>query len=275
VKGKSVPVHVSAKIADGTTVGIGLPYIAYFDRKITDGRAFAQTTTVTVNGTIVNARWYFEYSDPKSGYVMEAHLRMAKYWPAHATIHVAIAAKGLSGGDVPNQAGAQYKFANNVTSDFATGDARIAIVYDSTHSITVLDDGRVWGTFPVSLGADSTPTRRGFKVIMEQYPTVCMRDSQGTYHLCGVKYDSRLTYDGEYLHAAPWNVTNIKRGVDSSNGCTNLLPADAIKLFDFLKVGDVVNYPDANGPRMQLGDGYGDWNLTWSLWLTGGAIATT
>jgi lipoprotein-anchoring transpeptidase ErfK/SrfK len=206
---------------------------------------------------------------------MEAHLRMSKYWPAHATIRVVIAAKGASGGAVANQPNAHYTFADNITSDFATGDARIAVVYDQTHTITVLDDGRIWGTFPVSLGADSTPTRRGFKVIMEQYPTVCMRDSQGTYHLCGVKYDSRLTYDGEYLHSAPWNVANITRGVDSSNGCTNLLPADAVKLYNFLRIGDVVNYPDADGPRMQLGDGYGDWNVTWSLWLTGGAVPTT
>jgi lipoprotein-anchoring transpeptidase ErfK/SrfK len=281
---RSVSVHVSLKISDGQTVGVGMPYIAFFDKKITDGRAFAQATKVTVNGSPADARWYFEYSDPVSGHVMEAHLRMAKYWPAHASIHVSIAAEGKSGGVVPNQPNAQYTFTNSVTSNFATGDARIAVVYDSTHSITVLDDGKVWGTSPVSLGADHTPTRRGFKVIMEQLPTVCMRDSQGTYHLCGVKYDSRLTYDGEYLHAAPWNCigppgctgreNNIGRA-DSSNGCTNLLPADAVKLFNFLRVGDVVNYPDADGPRMQLGDGYGDWNVTWPLWVTGGAVPTS
>ena len=44
---------------------------------------------------------------------------------------------------------------------------------------------------------------------MEQYPTTCMHDIAGTYYECGIKFDSRLTYDGEYLHAAPWNVSNI------------------------------------------------------------------
>jgi lipoprotein-anchoring transpeptidase ErfK/SrfK len=89
-----------------------------------------------------------------------------------------------------------------------------------------------------------------------------------------VKYTQRLTYDGEYLHSAPWNVYNITHGIDSSNGCTNLLPADATKLYGYLGIGDVVQYPNANGPRMQLGQGYGDWNVTWSLWQTGGAIPT-
>ena len=54
----------------------------------------------------------------------------------------------------------------------------------------------------------------------------------GTYYECGIKFDQRLTYDGEYLHSAPWNVYNITHGIDSSNGCTNLLPADAQKLYE-------------------------------------------
>ena len=62
---------------------------------------------------------------------------------------------------------------------------------------------------------------------------------------------------------------------DSSNGCTNLLPSDAQKLYGLLRIGDVVNYPNANGPAMQLGNGYGDWNVSWSQWLTGGYAPTT
>ena len=98
---------------------------------------------------------------------------------------------------------------------------------------------------------------------------------RGHYYECGIKYDQRLTYGGEYLHAAPWNVYNIDHGVDSSNGCTNLLPADAAKLYGFLEIGDVVQYPNANGGKMQLGQGYGDWNVPWAQWQTGGAVATS
>ena len=63
--------------------------------------------------------------------------------------------------------------------------------------------------------------------------------------------------------------------MDSSNGCTNLLPDDAKKLYDFLRVGDVVIYPNANGPAMSLGAGYGDWNVSWGEWQTGGLVPTT
>ena len=144
-----------------------------------------------------------------------------------------------------------------------------------THKLSVTDDGRPWGTFPVSLGAEATRTRRGIKVIMEKYPTTCMHDTNNTYYECGIKLDQRLTYDGEYLHSAPWNIYNIEHGIDSSNGCTNLLPADAQKLYNFLDVGDPVQYPNANGSLMQIGDGYGDWNVSWPQWLLGGLYRTS
>ena len=63
--------------------------------------------------------------------------------------------------------------------------------------------------------------------------------------------------------------------MDSSNGCTNLLPADAQKLYDFLDVGDPVQYPNANGALMQIGDGYGDWNVSWPQWQLGGLYRTS
>ena len=129
------------------------------------------------------------------------------------------------------------------------------------------------GSYPVSLGASNTPTASGTKVIMEKGASICMRGPG--YYECGIKYTQRLTYGGEYLHSAPWNLSNIANGINSSNGCTNLRPADAATLYSELRIGDVVKYPNANGPKMSLGAGYGDWNVTWGQWLTGGAIPTT
>ncbi|MCU1655384.1 MAG: L,D-transpeptidase [Pseudonocardiales bacterium] len=258
------PVHVKLTNADGSTVGVGMPVIAYFSKRITSAKALAQATKVTVNGTSTKAAWYFETSAAFKGYPIEAHLRLQNYWPAHATIHVDIPIKGLS-------AGTGLIYDDSLTLDFSTGAANITTVDDSTHTMTVTTDGKAYGTFPVSLGATNTPTARGTKVIMEKGASICMRGPG--YYECGVKYTQRLTYGGEYLHSAPWNLGNIGR-FDSSNGCTNLRPADAAKLYGFLQIGDVVTYPNANGPKMQLGQGYGDWNVPWSLWLTGGLVST-
>ena len=250
---------------DGSTVGVGMPIIATFNRKITDAREFAKDTVVSVNDKPVDGAWYFEYTDPGSGHVMEAHYRTQNYWPAHARIHVDFKLANVS-------AGKGLVFDGRLTSiDFQTGAANIATVDDSTHTMTVMSDGKKYGTFPVSLGADNTPTASGVKVIMEKGRVVRMRGPG--YDDCCVKYTQRLTYGGEYLHSAPWNLANIGHR-DTSNGCTNLRPADAIKLYNFLEIGDVVIYPNANGPAMRLGDGYGDWNVDWSVWQTGGAVPT-
>jgi lipoprotein-anchoring transpeptidase ErfK/SrfK len=266
----ATPVHVSLNINDGATYGVGMPIIATFPVKITDGAAFQKATRVTVNGTPAQGAWYFEYSDPASGHAMEAHYRLQNYWPANSQIHMDLPVKGKSAGE-------GLEFDDSLTSDWVTGPANIATVDDSTHLMTVTTDGQPWGTFHVSLGAAATPTQSGVKVIMEKGDSICMSGQPPNgpaYHECGVKWTQRLTYAGEYLHAAPWNLTNIARGVDSSNGCTNLTTDDALKLYNFLRIGDVVLYPNAPGPKMQLGDGYGDWNVSWSQWQTGGAVST-
>ncbi|WP_375501234.1 L,D-transpeptidase [uncultured Jatrophihabitans sp.] len=260
------PVHIKLLNSDGSDYGVGMPVIAFFSKKIKDGKPLQAATTVTVDGKPAKGAWYFEYSSANKGYPIEGHFRLENYWPAHSKIHVGIPAKGVS-------AGTGLSYDDSLTLDFTTHDRIISTVDDSTHRMTVTDDGKEYGTFPVSLGASDTPTARGTKVIMEKGRSICMRGPG--YYECGVKYTQRLTYGGEYLHSAPWNISNIDNGRDSSNGCTNLLPADAQKLYGFLGIGDVVIYPNANGPAMTLGAGYGDWNVNWSSWLTGGLVSTT
>jgi lipoprotein-anchoring transpeptidase ErfK/SrfK len=260
------PVHIRLLNSDGSVYGVGMPVIAYFSKKITDGKALQAATKATVNGKPVQAAgWYFEYSSAQTGYPIEAHFRLADFWPAHSQIHIDIPAKGLS-------AGPGLTYDDSLTLDFSTGARNISTVDDASHTITVSSDGKQFGRFPVSLGSDKTPTKRGTKVIMEKGRDIRMTGPG--YDDPHVKYTQRLTYGGEYLHAAPWNTYNIGHGIDSSNGCTNLYDSVAIKLYNFLRIGDVVMYPNATGPQMQLGDGYGDWNVDPAVWATGGLVPT-
>jgi lipoprotein-anchoring transpeptidase ErfK/SrfK len=259
------PVHIRLLSSDGNTYGVGMPVIAYFSKRISSGKALQQATKATVNGKPIAGAWYFETSAAGKGPI-EGHFRPQSYWPAHAKIHVDIPAKGLS-------AGRGLAYDDSLTLDFSTGARHIALVNDASHTITVTSDGVEKYKFPVSLGATKTPTAHGTKIIMEKGRDICMRGPG--YYECHVKYTQRLTYGGEYLHAAPWNTRNIHNGVDSSNGCTNMYINDAKTLYGFLRIGDVVSYPNANGPAMSLGAGYGDWNLSWSQWQTGGLVPTT
>ncbi len=259
------PVHIQLKFSDGSQFGVGIPVIAFFSKAITDASALQAVTTVKINGApVTGGAWYFEPVAGHPGYPIEGDYRLQNYWPAHSSIFVSIPAKGLS-------AGTGLVFDDSLTSSFSTGPANIATVDNTTHKLTLVTDGKVEGVYPVSLGSAATPTLRGIKVIMEKGRDISMTGPG--YYDPHVKFTQRLTYGGEYLHSAPWNISNIDNGVNSSNGCTNLLPSNAIKLYGLLEVGDVVRYPNADGPPMAMGDGYGDWNVPWSLWLTGGAVA--
>ncbi|MGH3444950.1 MAG: L,D-transpeptidase, partial [Nocardioidaceae bacterium] len=193
------PVHISLLNSDGSTYGVGMPVIAFFSKKITDGKPLQQKTTATVNGKAVHGAWYFEGSSAGHGPI-EAHFRLQNYWPAHARIHIGMPMKGVS-------AGKGLAYNDSLTLDFSTGPRNVSTVDDSSHRMTVTSDGRTYGTFPVSLGYQKTPTKSGTKVIMEKGRDISMRGPG--YFDAHVKFTQRLTYDGEYLHSAPWNVGNI------------------------------------------------------------------
>jgi lipoprotein-anchoring transpeptidase ErfK/SrfK len=241
-----------------------MPIIVLLSRPIKDARAFAAATRVTIDGKPVQGGWYFErkYQDPS--HPIEADYRMRTFWPGHAKIHMVLPVKGVS-------AGKGLVFANDLSLDFATGPANVATVNSATHELTLTTDGKVEGSYPVSLGYRQTPTMRGTKVIMEKGLDIPMRGPG--YFDPHVRFTQRLTYSGEYLHSAPWNTPAMGGSIgraNTSNGCTNLDPRDARKLYNLLEVGDVVQYPNADGPMMRMGEGYGDWNVPWPQWRTGG-----
>jgi lipoprotein-anchoring transpeptidase ErfK/SrfK len=260
----SLPVHVSSLQSDGGVYGVGMPIVAYFNRKVTDTSIFNQAATVTVNGAPAAGAWYWQRSG-RDGQVLEAHYRLRDYWPARAKIDVFMPVQGLP-------AGRGLAYENNLTLAIATGAANITTVDGNSKTMVVTSDGRTVMTLPVSLGKATTPTFSGVKVVMEKDRVERMigTDPADPYDL-QVPWSVRLTNSGEFVHAASWNGGNI--GVRStSNGCTNLTVTDAEKYFNFAQIGDVFTYTNTGGQAMPIWDGYGDWNVPWSTWLTGGAV---
>jgi lipoprotein-anchoring transpeptidase ErfK/SrfK len=263
------PVHVSLLQADGGIYGIGEPIVARFSASPTDSSQFTKAVKVTVNGAPATGAWYWEkvFADKP----LEAHYRLAAYWPAHSKIHVDMPLNGLS-------AGPKLVFADSLTLDMSIGDAHVSTVTSNPLQMTVTDNGKVVKQIPVSLGTASTPTYSGTKIVMQKGEDVPGTDTlkpNGIVHMTGpgysedVKWSARMTMDGEYIHAAPWN-SHIGQ-VSTSNGCTNLSTADAEWFYKFSLLGDVVIYNVAN-TTMPVWDGLGDWNLSWTQWQGGGQL---
>jgi lipoprotein-anchoring transpeptidase ErfK/SrfK len=265
-------VRVTSNLVDGVTVGVGQPIVLNFSPTPTDSTEFTKAVTVTVDGQPATGAWYWE--KPYADQPVQAHYRQQQFWPANAAIEVKLPIGGLS-------AGKGLVYAAGLTSvSFSTGDSHVSTVDASTRTMTVTSNGKVVNTFPVSLGAAKTPTYNGTKIVMqkgENLPGSNSLRANGTVMMSGPGYSNdpvpwsvRITASGEYVHAAGWN-TNI--GVrDTSNGCTNLKPADGKWFYNFSMLGDVVRYANTDGVKMNPLDGLGDWNIPWSSWSQGGLL---
>jgi lipoprotein-anchoring transpeptidase ErfK/SrfK len=263
----STPVHVSLFENDGRTYGVGMPIIAYFDKKVTDATVFDRAVTVTVNGRPAGGAWYWE-PPSRSGAGIEAHYRTAQYWPGHAAVHVSMPIRGL-------RAGRGLTFGNDVTLDMSTGAAHLATV-DGTPGVdtmTISSDGRSVRTVPVSLGKATTPTYLGTKVVMAKANPQEMKSKPGEnppYDI-EVPWSVRVTDSGEFIHDAYWNGQIGKANL--SHGCTNLRPADAEWYYNWSLIGDPVTWVHTGTSQtIPVTDGWGDWSLDWPSYSRGGLL---
>jgi lipoprotein-anchoring transpeptidase ErfK/SrfK len=267
-RGSGTPVHVSLYEADGQTYGVAMPLIAYFSAPVTDASVFDQVTTVTVNAKPAAGAWFFEHSSQVSQ-AMEAHYRLAKYWPPHSTIRLNLPVAGL-------WAGPGRVFDDNLSLTIRTGATQIVKIdgKPGVDTMWAYSDGRLVRSLKVSLGAAQTPTYLGTAVVISKSNPQLMQSTPGeAYYRIEVPWSVRLTYDGEFLHDAYWN--NQLGQVNLSHGCTNLSPAYAQWYYGWSHVGDPVTWVNTGTNKvLPVEDGYGDWNLPWATYRQGGLLKT-
>ena len=91
------------------------------------------------------------------------------------------------------------------------------------------------------------------------------------YNIDNVQWAMRLTYSGEFIHAAPWSVGSQGYANDS-HGCTGMSTENAGWLYAMSRRGDVVEYTGSDKP-MTLDNGYGDWNESFKQYAEGSALS--
>jgi lipoprotein-anchoring transpeptidase ErfK/SrfK len=155
---------------------------------------------------------------------------------------------------------------------------RSVTVDNRTKRLTATQDGRAIKIMPVSLGKPSAPSLSGKMVIMERLAaTVFDSSTYGTPvnaadgYRTKVKHAERLTWDGQFIHAAPWSVASQGRR-NVSHGCVNVSPANGRWLFDWFKVGDPVEVK-GTGQRLNGGNGWTAWNQSWEDFKAGSALS--
>ena len=249
--------------ADSGTVGVGQPLSVTFDEDVIDRAAVERRLHVTTTPPVAGS-WSWQ-SD------RSVHYRPEQYWPARTHVAVDVDVYGVDvGKGVYGQASRHVQF--------DIGAKRVGVVDATERVLRLYIDDQLVKTMPTSLGKASNPTPTGTYVVMQQSRRYTMRSATygvplgapGGYET-PVEYASRLSNSGIFVHAAPWSVADQGRR-NVSHGCLNVSTADAAWFYANFGRGDVLQVANA-GPALQVWDGFGDWNESWSDWQAGSALA--
>ena len=81
----------------------------------------------------------------------------------------------------------------------------------------------------------------------------------------------RVTYSGEFLHAAPWS-EGSQGYANVSHGCVGMSTDNAAWLFNMSHRGDVVKVVGSDRP-LEDGNGWTDWDMSWKQYQAGSALS--
>lgn len=221
---------------DGETVGVAQPVMFTFDKPITD-RAKAEATLGVRTAPALDGKFYW-ISDT------EVRWRPLEFYPPNTTVTV---------------------YAGWRQQSFRTGDAVVTTYDDNTKMMTTTRNGEVVREMRASSGRPQYATHNGTyytgwrarEVQMDSSTWGLARDAGG--YDTTVNDGVRLSYDGIFVHSAPWSVAD--QGVRNvSHGCFNLSPEDARWFYENTRNGDPVIVKNTLGREFGAFDGQGDWN---------------
>ncbi len=244
---------------NGETVGVAMPVVLEFDPPVpAEARAAVQKRLFVTTNPPQPGVW----SWPSGSQVW---YRGPQYWKPGTTISVRSALAGLPMGG--------GRFGDQDRAATVTVGSKVYLDVDNaTKQMKVYTDDKLAKQMPVSLGKPSTPSSSGYMVMMSHLQHTIFdttAEGPGGYRV-EIDWAMRLTWGGEFIHAAPWSVGD--QGVNNvSHGCVNLSDSDAKWLYDVSHVGDPVLVRGTEVP-LANGNGWTAWNVSWAEHIKGSAL---
>ncbi|MFD1320916.1 L,D-transpeptidase [Micromonospora sonneratiae] len=254
-------VRVTSFLGDGAVVGVGMPLRLSFSRAIPEKyRADVQRRLMVQATPAQEGIWH--WIKPT-----EVHYRPKTFWEANTKLSYKAQVGGLPMGE-------GWYGRSDLTVDLKVGSSVIMVVDNKTKQMTVTKDGKVIKTIPISLGKASTPSSSGTMVIIEKLKKTVFNTmddpNPANRYITDIEYAQRMTWGGEFIHAAPWSVGDQGRR-NVSHGCVNMSTANAAWLFNQTRVGDPITVKGTER-KLQNGNGWTDWNMSWEEYVKGSAI---
>jgi lipoprotein-anchoring transpeptidase ErfK/SrfK len=248
--------HTSASIqifqGHEVTYGVGMPVMLSFSKPVEDKKAVERAIVLTCSRKIVGA-WYWDGDQA-------LWFRPRAYWPQHVQVAFVGHFDGV-------QLSPGVYATHTLRQDFRIGRSLIVVASASGHTMKVYKDRKHYATWPISTGRPGRETPNGTYLSIEK------ADPQ---HMVGDDYDSqvphsvRVTWSGDFIHAAPWSVGS-QGYANVSHGCVNLAPERAQDYYGMSIPGDPVTVTGSpKGGRWD--DGWTVWFLSWSELVKGSAL---
>ncbi|WSJ91029.1 Ig-like domain-containing protein [Streptomyces sp. NBC_01304] len=251
----------------GTTVGVAQPISLVFDNPVKNKADIEKHLKVTTsNSTEGSWGWVEDYSGKD-----RIDWRPKEHWKSGTKVKLDADLNGINSGD-----GGGW-FVRDYDTDFTIGKNQEFKVDLGTKQLSLVQDGKTVKTVPVAAGTPGgeKASWSGKMVLMAKEGTINMTSQSvglGDAYDKMVDDSMRLTWSGMYMHAAPWNNGNF--GVkNNSSGCVGMSKSDADSIYAQAQVGDPVEVtgPGSKG-QAKLGNGYGEWNMTYAEWQAKSAL---
>ncbi len=259
--------RVQSWLGDNMVYGSAVPIVLTFDHVVGDNERAAVQKRLSVATTPAQVGAWSWIS------ATEIHWRPQVNWKAGSKFFVNVQTGGVFMGN-------GYYGADDLTVAASISAHPMTIVDDdTTHLLSVYVDGKVVHRYPASMGKKSTPSSSGNLVIMSRRPSEEFDSSLGTggtpvsapggYKEL-VQFTMRLTWSGQYIHAAPWSVADQGKR-DVSHGCTNISLSNAQWLYNNSVVGVPV-LVKGTPVHVAPGNGWTDWDVSWATYIKGSAL---
>lgn len=259
----SLKQQIFPTIVSGGTVGVAMPVVVTFDVPVTDKAAFQKHMTVT-STPAHEGTWSWLSST-------EAHWRPKEMWKSGTQVAIAV--------DINSVAAGNGTYGQMSVSGSMTIGRSVVLNCDlASHQMSVVIDGAVAKTIPITGGKAGFVSRSGKKVLKEKYASLRMnsesvgisKNSPEYYDLSNVQYAMRETDSGEFIHAAPWSVGSQGRA-NVSHGCIGVSTSNGAWLFSNCKIGDLINVTGTSR-TLEKGNGWTDWNISYEEFAKGSAL---
>lgn len=247
---------------DDRTYGVAMPVVVEFNPGIKKkDRAAVQKRMFVKSEPAQPGTWSWTSSGT------QAYYRAPKFWQSGTKLAVRVAVGGLPTG------GGRYGDRDRAATA-KVGRSFVMKVDNKTKKMTVIEDGKTVRTLPVSLGKKSTPSSSGTMVVMDKqastvFDTIAELGPERGYRT-KIEYAQRLTWSGQFVHAAEWSV-GAQGHRNVSHGCVNVSPSNARWLFGKTLIGDPITVRGTED-KLTYGNGWTPWDVSWQEFVRGSAL---